>query len=637
LRRPSRFRSHKARRTRNSYDTSFVYKCDDNSVPPPRGARQKSLSVYKLLQAALLGGTAVALVISVGLALDIGRTREVVYVPVTPTIQAGLAPPVAPPTAAAEAESDVSVALQKDEAPSVPQDLPAQLPVQVLVSNGATATDVTVQLSVLAATTCPAEWVAEPGDYLFPRATIGDNVLSRLQFTMAGVAPGGPMSPNELRVAIRSYEVDCGASGPQTLEIAATVAPTDATDPNAVNNHFGNHPVVTPADDVDADTTPNDEDNCPYLSNPDQTNNDGDGEGDACDADDDNDSRPDGSDQCPFQGEDSDGSADTDGCPDTDMTIAVNKAETLEPVVSANLPVDVTMIFANGNYPSDARFQILAVSQEGVCEAHWQPQEGDAFIEDRVGGQLHSYIERTESNLAAAEVRILHRTLVVHCLVAAVSGQPLEVEIALVPLLPVREENVQNNVHKNWPNLTPRPTGTPTASPTGTPTRTPTPTATGTGTPTATVPATGTPKATPPGTLTPTPTGTATTATPSPTPTGSPTASPTPAPSTSVTPTPSATATAALPAPSPSPIASGTPVPTLTPVTIPLTLTPAPTASATPVAIPAYGTPAQPPPSGGAAWGSQRQPWAAILTGSGIATLLVASMAVYWASRRRLG
>jgi len=417
-------------------------------MPRSRGQRQKSLSVYKLLQAALLGGTAVALMISIGLALDIGQTREIVYVQVTPTIQAGLAPPTAPP-APATAESDVSVALQKDEAPSVPQDLPTQLPVQVMVSNGATATDVTVQLSVLSPSTCPAEWVTEPGDYLFPPVVIGDRVLSRLQFAMAGVEPGGLMTPFELRVAIRSYEIDCGASSPQSLEIVATVAPTDVTDPNAINNQAGNHPVVTPADDVDADTTPNGEDNCPFLANPDQTNNDGDGEGDACDPDDDNDSRPDESDQCPFQGEDNDGAADTDGCPDTDMTIAVNKPETLQPVVSVTLPVDVTMIFANGNYPSDAQFMILAVSQEGICEAHWQPQEGDAFIEDRVSGQLHSYIERTETALAAGEVRILHRTLAVHCLVAVVSGQPLEVEIALVPLLPVREENVQNNVHKN--------------------------------------------------------------------------------------------------------------------------------------------------------------------------------------------
>ena len=581
--------------------------------------------MYKLLQAALLGGTGVALVISVGLALDIGRTHEVVYIQVTPTIQAGLAPPVASPTAAAEAEaeSDVAVTIQKDETPSVARDLPTQLPVQILVTNGATATDVAVELSALAPAVCPAEWVAQAGDYLFPLATVGTNVLSRLHLTMTGVPPGGPMAPHELRVATRSYEVDCGASSPQTLQILATVSPLEATDPNALNNEMTNHPVVTPADDVDADTTPNDEDNCPYLANPDQVNNDGDAEGDACDPDDDNDSLPDDSDQCPFEGEDSDGRADTDGCPDTDMTIAVNKPETLQPVVSVDLPVDVTMIFANGNYPTDARFQILAVSREGVCEAHWQPQQGDAFIEDRAEGALQSYIERDESDMTAGEVRILHRTLVVHCLVASPSDLSLEVEIALVPLPPVLEENVQNNVHKNWPHLTPRPTGTPTASPTSTPTRTPTPT--------ATVPPTGSPRPTPPRTLTP-PTGTAT-ATPSPTTTASPTASPTTTPSTSVTPTPTATATFMAP----SATASATPLPTLTPITIPLTFTPVATATATPVTIPSARPPSQLPPTGGAGRPNQKQPWAAILTGTGFATLLLASMAVYWASKRRLG
>jgi hypothetical protein len=581
--------------------------------------------VYKLLQVALLGGTAAALVVSVGLALHIGRQREVIYIQVTPTIQAGLAPPVATPTAAAEAESDVSVALQKDETPSVAQDLPTQLPVQVLVTNGATATDVAVQLSVLAPTVCPAVWVAQPGDYLFPPASIGDKRLSRLQFSMASIGSGGPMSPHELRVATRSYEVDCASSSPQTLQIVATATPVEVSDPNALNNQAGNHPVVTPADDVDADTTPNDEDNCPYVANPDQANNDGDGEGDACDPDDDNDSRPDGSDQCPFVAEDNDGAADTDGCPDTDMTIAVNKPETLEPVVSADLPVDVTMTFANGNYPTDALFQILAVSQGGLCEAHWQPQEGDSFVEDRVEGVLHSYIERTELSLAAGEMRILHRTLVLHCLVAVVPGKPLEVEIALVPLLPVREENVQNNVHKNWPSLTPQPTGTPTPSPTSTPT--PTPTATATGTPTATAtrtPGTRTPVTTATATPSPTATGTAT---------GTPTATPTTTPLASATPTPTPTTTVALPEPSPT--ASATPVPTLTPITIPLTLTPAPTASATPVTMPGTRPPSQLPPSGGAAWTSARQPWAAVLTAGGLATLLLGSMALYWASRRQ--
>lgn len=47
----------------------------------------------------------------------------------------------------------------------------------------------------------------------------------------------------------------------------------------------GNNPPL----DTDNDTVPDSRDNCPFVVNTDQANNDGDPEGDACDADDDND------------------------------------------------------------------------------------------------------------------------------------------------------------------------------------------------------------------------------------------------------------------------------------------------------------------------------------------------------------
>ena len=46
-------------------------------------------------------------------------------------------------------------------------------------------------------------------------------------------------------------------------------------------------------DDDDLDGVPDDEDNCPFVPNPDQENYDGDADGDVCDADDDNDGSPD--------------------------------------------------------------------------------------------------------------------------------------------------------------------------------------------------------------------------------------------------------------------------------------------------------------------------------------------------------
>ena len=63
-------------------------------------------------------------------------------------------------------------------------------------------------------------------------------------------------------------------------------------------------------DDSDGDGVPNSSDNCPLVANSDQENNDGDAEGDACDADDDNDGVPDASDAFPL---DASESVDTDG------------------------------------------------------------------------------------------------------------------------------------------------------------------------------------------------------------------------------------------------------------------------------------------------------------------------------------
>ncbi len=85
-----------------------------------------------------------------------------------------------------------------------------------------------------------------------------------------------------------------------------------------------------PIGDVDGDHVANGIDNCPATSNPDQTDSDGDGIGDACDPDADGDGAPDESDNCPAAAnpgqEDSDGDGlgdacdpdgDNDGVPDT--------------------------------------------------------------------------------------------------------------------------------------------------------------------------------------------------------------------------------------------------------------------------------------------------------------------------------
>jgi len=98
---------------------------------------------------------------------------------------------------------------------------------------------------------------------------------------------------------------------------------------NQANNDGDSQGDVCDADD-DNDGVVDVTDNCSLVSNSDQANNDGDSQGDICDADDDNDGVPDTSDNCPTtanstqangdgdsQGDVCDGDDDNDGVPDT--------------------------------------------------------------------------------------------------------------------------------------------------------------------------------------------------------------------------------------------------------------------------------------------------------------------------------
>ena len=116
----------------------------------------------------------------------------------------------------------------------------------------------------------------------------------------------------------------------QLIADHSIVRASRATCASDTNNNNADFSDVTPdvavlaannGCDADSDGVGDGKDNCPSIANADQANNDGDGPGDACDADDDNDTFADGNDNCPFVANadqvDSDSDLAGDAC-DTD-------------------------------------------------------------------------------------------------------------------------------------------------------------------------------------------------------------------------------------------------------------------------------------------------------------------------------
>ena len=89
-------------------------------------------------------------------------------------------------------------------------------------------------------------------------------------------------------------------------------------------------------------------DNCPSASNPAQENNEGDAQGDACDADDDNDGAPDTADNCPRSSNAGQGDADGDGigdlCDPTPQPPATGDDPKDTPKVEPEVPKEPTTI-----------------------------------------------------------------------------------------------------------------------------------------------------------------------------------------------------------------------------------------------------------------------------------------------------
>ncbi len=283
------------------------------------------------------------------------------------------------------------------------------------------------------------------------------------------------MDTNESVTVTAKYMLTCSAPSTQQLQIESHAESTPPLpDPNPLDNEAQNNPTITASvTDIDGDGVANAADNCAFAANADQTDTDGDGLGDACDHDDDGDGIADAIDACPLLAEDFDNEADGDGCPETDMSISVDKDDPLDVNVSEDTTFTVTTTATNGNYGlfnghGVIFFELLksdVTDPNDKCVAKWIPQPGDLLAEDTVVESFPvdldgdstpdenqqrtvfmSQLQVVVNDLPPFNDAVKTRQYTLHC--NARSSHLIFLEEGIAPTAPIQDPNVNNNVHK---------------------------------------------------------------------------------------------------------------------------------------------------------------------------------------------